>query len=150
MTNNTVEISGITVEDCSAEIGGAIAMLCTTNSIVRLFATSISIDSSNFTSNKASLWGGAVSFYVTRQTDTTNQLTLTECTFDSNIGAFGAAASFSLWYSSPKGQGILITPVLDSCRFVNNIDAIVKGSQELCTIWCRVCKFYFCTVQKQG
>ena len=47
------------------------------------------------------------------------------------ICAFGAAASFSLWYSSPKGQGILITPVLDSCRFVNNIDAIVKGSQEL-------------------
>ena len=133
VTNNTVEISGITVEDCSAEIGGAIAMAMLDYKFnhTDIDRNTIFIDSSNFTSNKASLWGGAVSFYVTRQTDSTNQLTLTECTFDSNTGAFGAAASFSLWHSSPKRQGILITPVLDSCRFVNNIDAIVKGSQEL-------------------
>ena len=77
------------------------------------------------------MWGGAVSFYVTRQTDTTNQLILTECTFNSNIGAFGAAVSFSLWFSSPKGQGILITPVLDSCRVMNNVDAKDEDSQDL-------------------
>ena len=63
------------------------------------------------------------------QTDSTNQVTLTECIFDFNTGAFGVAAAFSLWYSSPKGQGSLITPVLDSCRFMNNIDAKAKDSR---------------------
>ena len=55
----------------------------------KIVRNTVSIDSSNFTSNKASLWGGAVSLYITRQTDSTNQLTLTECTFDSNTGALG-------------------------------------------------------------
>ena len=130
VTDNAVEISGITVENCSALVGGVIAIVYNkfNHTIGR---NTISIDSSEFISNKASLWGGAVSFYVTRQTDSTNQLTLTECTFDSNTGAFGAAASFSLWYSSPKGQGSLITPVLDSCRFMNNVDVKVNSSQEL-------------------
>ena len=130
VSDNAVEISGIDVKDCIAQIGGAIAMLYYkfNHKIVR---NTVSINSSNFTSNEASLWGGAVSLYVTRQTDSTNQLILTECTFDFNTGAFGAAASFSLYYSSPKGQGSLIIPVLDSCRFMNNVDTKVKGSQEL-------------------
>ena len=142
VTDNSVEISGITVEDCSATLGGAISM--SYFNFNRKFAgNTISISSSNFTSNKASFWGGATALYVTRQTDSTNQVTLTECIFDSNIGAFGAAAAFSLRYSSPKGQGSLITPVLDSCRFMNNIDAKVKDSR-VGTIWCCVCKFCFC------
>ena len=130
VTDNSVEISGITVEDCSATLGGAISM--SYFNFNRKFAgNTISISSSNFTSNKASFWGGATALYVTRQTDSTNQVTLTECIFDSNIGAFGAAAAFSLRYSSPKGQGSLIIPVLDNCRFMNNIDTKVKDSQEL-------------------
>ena len=130
VTDNSVEISGITVEDCSASLGGAISM--SYFNFNRKFAgNTISIISSNFTSNEAGFWGGATALYVTRQTDSTNQVILTECTFDSNIGAFGAAAAFSLRYSSPKGQGSLIIPVLDNCRFMNNIDTKVKDSQEL-------------------
>ena len=128
---NNVTIINSFADDCTAISGGAIAIFYYNFDSVLFEKNIVSINSTNFTNNTAKFWGGAVSMYVTRKTDSTNQLTLTNCNLVFNTGSFGSAVSFSLWSSSSKGPGNPLVPVVDSCRFADNIDTKVGDSQEL-------------------
>ncbi len=80
----------------------------------------IELESCDFTRNKA-YWGGGVSFYAARETETisaTNALEFVDCHWSYNEAILGSAVDLSLWH--PVTEGAKVTASFVNCTFSSN------------------------------
>ena len=84
------------------------------------YGNNITFIQCNFTNNSA-YYGGALSFYSSRQSDyqsSVNAFELHHCHFSNNSGHLGAALDISLWHSSIEGRNPYL--VIANCAVINN------------------------------
>ena len=118
--NNTIYLSGCTFTNNHAQErgGGALQLgYVVTHNVAH---NDITVQDTEFVNNSAG-WGGAVGFFSSRsKMDVENKLNFINCTWIGNSASVGAALSLapSAWDSI--FVGVVPTPLLYNCSFINN------------------------------